>query len=886
MRSLRAFLLRLRAIFGSRRAEQDFSAELESHVALHTDDGIRAGLSAAEARRHALILLGGAEQTRQSYRERHSLPRLESLMQDLRYALRQLVRAPGFALSAILTLTLAIGANTAIFSVVNAVLRHPAGLDHPERVVVLNTRYSQFTLDFPNVSVPVYAAAGALKDHVDAAAIEAGASFNVQREGKTEHINAALVSSKWFQVYGARPILGRVFTPEEDRPNTAPVVILSYGLWQRAFAGRGDAIGQTMMLDQKPYQVIGVMRSDFAWPRRYELWTPIALPPTAFSPDEFFNENYQASVRLLPGVSPAQFNAELSTRLWDELRQGAGSKYATSSGWSIYTAPLTESAAGPLRKPLFVLFGVVALILLIASANVAGLFLARASTRSKEFAIRTALGAGALRIAQQLLIETFLLTGVAASLAVSAGPLLGKILLLLVPHHLAEGYDIRMEPAVLAFTAGIALLTSLIAGLGPAFKLAVERKQMGLQEGGRGATASQDKQRLRSAFVIGQVALSFLLLSGTGLFLSSLQQLQHIDPGFNPRGVLAAKVDFSGDDFRSSQPRQAAFVSSAVERLAAQPGVLAAAAIQPLVFDPDDGGSCSFAIAGRPLGPNDPGPHSQLSFATPDYLKVMQIPLLSGRLIAASDTGATEPVTVVDERLARKYWPSQSPIGQHISFGCGNKPARVIGVVATVRLNSLESDTSDDMRYYSFAQGKDSSANLIFRTQNTTERITAGLLSAIAATDPSQAVSSIKSLDTLVSDSHAGRRLIVWMLAAFAALALLLAMVGLYGLISYITTNRTNEIGIRMALGAQRIDVIRLLLGNALAWVVIGLSAGLDLSIVLTLLLRHLFAVFGAGVAVSLAGSAVMLFVIAAMACLIPARRAASIDPMKALRAE
>jgi ABC-type antimicrobial peptide transport system permease subunit len=305
-----------------------------------------------------------------------------------------------------------------------------------------------------------------------------------------------------------------------------------------------------------------------------------------------------------------------------------------------------------------------------------------------------------------------------------------------------------------------------------------------------------------------------------------------------------------------------------------------------LVFDPDDGGSCSFAIAGRPLGPNDPGPHSQLSFATPDYLKVMQIPLLSGRWIAASDTGATEPVTVVDERLARKYWPSQSPIGQHISFGCGNKPARVIGVVATVRLNSLESDTSDDMRYYSFAQGKDSSANLIFRTQNTTERITAGLLSAIAATDPSQAVSSIKSLDTLVSDSHAGRRLIVWMLAAFAALALLLAMVGLYGLISYITTNRTNEIGIRMALGAQRIDVIRLLLGNALAWVVIGLSAGLDLSIVLTLLLRHLFAVFGAGVAVSLAGSAVMLFVIAAMACLIPARRAASIDPMKALRAE
>jgi predicted permease len=886
MRKLRAFALRLRGLLRSRRSDADFDSELESHVALDTEAGIRAGHSPAEARRQALIRLGGAEQIRQAHRERRTLPWFETAMQDLRYALRQLFLSPGFALSAILTLSLAIGANTAIFSVVNSILRHPAGVDHPERVAVLSTRYSQFTLDFPNVSVPVYALAAGMKNQVEAAAIEVGASFNIVHDGRTEHLDAARVSSQWFQAYGARPILGRVFTAEEDEPNSAPIAVLSYGLWQRAFAGRSDAIGRTMMLDQRPYRVIGVMRSDFAWPRRYELWTPIALAPSAFSPDEAFNENYRASVRLLPGISVAQFNAQLSTKLWEELVRGGGKGYATSSGWSVYSSPLTESAAGPLRKPLYVLFGVVGLILLIASGNVAGLFLARASARSKEFAIRTALGASALRITQQLFIETMLLALAAAGLGIAAGPMFGRLLLLLVPRHLAEGYDVRLEPAVLVFTAGVALLTTLIAGLAPAIKLLIERKQMRLHDSSRGATASADKQRLRSAFVIGQVALSFLLLSATGLFLVSLQKLQHVDPGFNPSGVLAAKVDFSGDDFKKSQPRQSAFVSSAVEQLAAQPGVLAAAAVQPLVFDPDDGGSCSFAIAGRPLGPNDPGPHSQVTYATFNYLKVMRIPLLAGRWISAADTAATERVAVVDQRLAKKYWPNQSPIGQHISFGCTGRSALVVGVVATVRMSSLEEDTSDGMRYYSFSQGQNALADFIVRVQGNPDRVASSLKGAIVAADPSQAATSITSLETLVSDSLAGRRLIVFMLAAFAGLALALAMIGIYALISYLTVNRTNEIGIRMALGAQRFHVVRMLLGNAMSWVVIGLSAGLVLSIASTVLLRHLFAAFGAGIAASLGAAGVTLLAAAAVACFIPARRAASIDPMKALRAE
>jgi len=808
------------------------------------------------------------------------------LFADLKYAWRQLRKAPGFAVTAVVTLALGIGANTAIFSVVNAVLRHPAGVDHPEQVAVLHTRYAQFTLDMPFNSVPTYATAASLRDQVEAAGIEHPASFNIVRDGEAEHIPAARVSSQWFEVYGARPILGRTFTAEEDQPNAGPVVVLGYGIWQRVFGGRGDVVGQTLLLDEKPYQVIGVMRSDFAWPRRSEIWVPIALAPSAFQPDEVFNENYYAVARLRPGISVAQFSAAVATKMWGELRRGGGSKYATSSGWSVYATQLTEFAAGPLRTPLYVLCGVVVLVLLIASANVAGLLLARSSARSKEFAIRTALGASAGRMVRQLFVETLVLAGAAAMVGVLAGPLMGRMLLHLVPHDLATGFLVRTEPAVLIFTAGVALLASLLAGMGPALTLPRSRGRLALHEGGRSGTATVGKQRLRSAFVIGEVAAAFFLLAGTGLFLASLRQLQKVDPGFNPRGVLAATVQYAGKDLRKSQPRQAVFVSGVVGNLAAQPGVRAAAAVNPLPFDPDGGNSCSFAIIGRALGPNDPGPHSQLTLATPDYLRVMQIPLLAGRWIDAEDIASSEPVAVIDARLARKYWPGQNPIGQHISFGCDNKPAAIVGVVATVRLSSLEEDTSDGMRYYPFAQADKSSADFLVRVDGDPNRMEPVVKRAVALVDSSQAVSSIVPVETLVSDSLAGRRLIVRMLAVFGGLALLLAVVGIYGLISYVTAQRTNEVGVRMALGAERSDVVQLILGHALLLVGIGLGIGAVLSAAASAILRRTFTDFGGGIVPSLGLAAVALLAVGVLAGLIPALRAASVDPMKALRME
>ncbi len=630
------------------------------------------------------------------------------MLTDLRFALRQMLKSPAFTLTAVVTLALGIGANTAIFSVVNAVLRHPAGVDHPERIAVMHVRYTQFTLDVPVVSVPTFAKAAAMQNEVEAAAVEQSTSFNIERDGQAENIPAARVSSRWFDVYGARPILGRTFTAQEDEPNAAPVVVLSYGMWQSVFGGREDVAGQTLLLDQKPYRVLGVMRSDFAWPRKADVWVPIALTPDAFQPTNLFNESYNAVARLREGVPVQRFSASLASAMWAVLQSSErGTAFAKSSGWSVYATPLTEFAAGPLRTPLFVLCGVVALVLLIAAANVAGLLLARASARGREFAIRTALGASASRMVRQMLVETLLLAGVAAVVGVIAGPIIGTLLLHLVPHDLARGFVVHTDPAVLGFTAGVAVFAAVIAGLGPAFSLLRSRARLALHEGGRGGTASAEKQRMRSAFVIAEVAGAFFLLAGTALFLTSLEKLQRVDPGFNPHGVMAAMVPFAGQDLAKNQARQATFVGSVLNNLAAQPGVLAAAAVAPLPFDPNNGGSCSFSIVGRPEAPNDPGPHSQLSLATPDYLKVMQIPLLAGRWLEPGDVASSQPVVVIDQRLARKYWPGQNPVGQHISFMCGahKDPATVVGVVATVRLSSLEQDTSDGMRYFAFAQG-------------------------------------------------------------------------------------------------------------------------------------------------------------------------------------
>jgi len=888
MKTIKRLLVRLRNIATGRRGDQRLREELEEHVAMQTEENVRAGMSPEQARRQARLKLGSVGAIREQYHAEEGLPTVESLLQDFRLSLRQMRKSPGFVVMAVLTLSLGIGANTAIFSIVNAILLHPAGVDKPQQVAILHTRYTKFSLDFPDVSTPTYVAARSLTKLVEAAALDQEAGFNIVNNGGTEHIAAARVSSQWFQVYGARPILGRTFTSAEDEPNAGPVVVLSYGLWQDVFGGRSDVVGRTLLLDQKAYRVLGVMRSDFAWPRRDELWIPIALPQAAFAPSHAFDENYTAAALLRSGVSVRQLNAALSATMWDELRRGGGEKFAASSGWSIYATPLTEFAAGPLRVPLFILTGVVALVLLIAAVNVAGLFLARTSARSPEFAIRMALGASSGRILRQILVETSLLAGVACVAAIAAGPLAGRLLLRLVPHNLATGFAVHLTPAVLVFTAGTALLTVLLAGIAPTLMVLRQGRGLKLRVGGRTGTASVEKQRLRRLFVITEVAGAFLLLALTGLCLASLKKLQQVDPGFDPRGVLTGEVPYVGHDFLQSQSQQATFVDSVVRQLTSQPGVVAAAAVEPLPFDSDGFGSCSFAIIGRPVAPGGPGPHSALTLATPGYLRVMQIPLDAGRWFNSGDLAGTQRVAVIDERLAKHYWPGANPIGQHISFECDGtaNPALVIGVVATIRQSSQQEDTTDGMRYYPFAQGQDNSADFVVRTASDPNGMRAALKRAVAAANVSQAIIDITPMESLVQDTLAGPRLIVWLLGAFGGLALLLTTVGIYGLISYLTAQRVNEVGLRMALGAQRSDVLQLILGNAVEMVGIGLAIGAASSVLVSVLLRRILPDFGEGMLASLSWAAAAMLLIGGLAGLLPALRAASVDPMNALRSE
>ena len=811
------------------------------------------------------------------------------ILDDLRFGFRQAVKSPAFALAAIVSLALGIGANTAVFSVISAVLLHPAGVDQPDRVAMMYVKYKQFGLDVPVISVPDFADITALPNMVEETALEQDDGLNIFHDNAVNHLNVARVSWRWFQVFGAKAILGRTFSREEDEPGAAPTVVLSYGIWQRMFGGRQDVLGETVLLDQKPYRVIGVMRSDFDWPRGNEIWTPLALPPTAYAAANRLNEYHKAALRLRSGVSIQQFNAAYMARAREQVRREGKLPIVEGAGWSLYAAPLTQYASGELRKPLYVLFGVVILVLLIAAANVAGLFLARVATRAREFAIRTALGANPGALARQLLVETLLLAICGTAAALACGPFFGRLLLLSLPQNLGQGFEVHLNPGVLALTASAGILTCLISGLGPAIAVIRRREQTGLQESSRSATASYDKHRLRSAFVVGEVALAFLLLAGTGLFLRSLQQLEQVNPGFNPQGVLAAKVIFSGDDFKKSQQHQAAFVSTAVANLASEPGVDAAAAVGTLPFG-DGQSSASFLIEEQPTDPKSAGPHSQVNLATPDYLKVMQIPLLRGRWFTSGDRGNTERVVVIDDRLARRYWPGQNPIGQHLrnTFDPNSNWETVVGVVGHVRADSLAEDTSDGMRYDAFSQANgNSSANFAVRIKGgNSNALMDRLKQAITSVDRAQTVANVRSLDVLVSDSLASRRLVVWMLGAFAGVALLLAITGVYALISYLTNQRTVEVGVRMALGAQRADVLAMVMKSSLSRILVGLAIGLLLSFVAVAVLDRFFAGLTGGAPSSLLFASLALMLAGGLAALIPAARAASISPIRALRNE
>jgi predicted permease len=803
----------------------------------------------------------------------------------MRYAVRALLKTPAYTLIALLTLALGIGANTAIFSVVNQVLLNPAGVSDPSRVVSLRVKYDKLALRNIGVSIPDFADVLHSTQQFESAALIETGDFNYTASGLPERLNGASVSYRWFDVFGARPLVGRTFQAEEDKPDANREVVLSFAAWKRLFGEDRAAVGRSIELNQTPYRIVGVMRTDFRWPADIDLWVPLGLAANQYRENNRFNENYEAVARLRPRVPFASANAFVGV-LSDRVKS-AGDRhaaYAKDSAWGMFLLPFTDYVAGDTRTPMLVLAAAVGFVLLIACANIAGLMLARASGRTREIAVRAALGASRWNLIRQSFCESIVLAaaGAAAGVAVAIAGVRG--LLALAPEGLPVAVSVRLDAPMLTFAVFAAAAAGLIFGVGPAWQVSRMKQFELLKEGGRANSAGRARQQLRSSLVVAEVALALVLLVGAGLFLRSLAALEDVNPGFQSAGVITGGLTLPHTRY-DSDAKQLAFYQAVLENLSATPGVAAVAAGIPLPFS-GNGASASFDIDGRPSPPGDPGPHGDLGAVSADYFAALKIPIRQGRVFSAVDRAGTEQVAVIDDVLARQYWPGQNAVGQHIRRGSNSQWATIVGVVGHVKHSDLAGEDVKGKYYFPITQMPLPFMSFLMRAPSDPGRLSTALRDAVRAVDPTEPISQIRLMSAMVNSSLAPRRFVVTVLGVFAGMALALALIGLYGLISYAVTQRTQELGVRMALGAEPAEILRLVLAQAMKLAGIGAAAGLAVSLAMSRFLRgELFHVSAFDpLTFLLMGAA--LIAAALIASYIPARRATRVDPMVALRYE
>ncbi|HXJ93127.1 MAG TPA: ABC transporter permease [Terriglobia bacterium] len=814
-------------------------------------------------------------------------------LRDLKYAARTLGASPGFTAIAILTLALGIGANTAIFSVVNTLFLHPPGVAQPDRVVAQRAYYKKLGLKNIVVSIPDYAQVRDSKNIFATAAACIGGTFNYTAGDFPERLQGALVTWQWFDVFGEKPIVGRVFTPAEDQPNANREVVLSYGAWQRWFGGDPNAVGRTIPLDQQLYRIVGVMPANFHWPSpQTDLWAPLGLDPKAFSVDNTFNESYLSVARLQPGVSFSQANAYVHV-LTQRVLDNPATKFAKDAQWGMFLMPLTSYVFGDLTTPIVILTGAVAFVLLIACANIAGLLLAKAAGRSRELAVRAALGASRARLMTLALCENLGLgiLGILAGLVVAQFGL--KALLFAAPKEMANGLTFSLDGYVLAFTVIAGLVAVLIFGSVPAWQMSHADPYNALRESGRSSTASRGRQRLRALLVAGELALGLVLLAGTALLLKSLSRISDVDPGFSPHNVTAAAISLPQAQY-DNQEKQEAFFQAVLDRLSQSPGVVAAGGGFPLPFTGNDP-TASFDIQGRPTAPGDPGPHGAIRVVTPGYFKALGIPLVKGRFFTDDDRKGSQAVAIIDENLAKAYWPNEDPIGKQLRNGNNSPWATIVGVVGDIRFTTLAGEeqsagismsSGKGSYYFPAYQSAAPFGYLIAKTNGSSTAGDTAIREAVHGLDANLPVSNMETMDARIAESLGPQRFATNLLAVFAALAIGLAAVGLYGLISYSVTERTNEFGIRMALGAQPKDVLRLVLAQGSKLALVGATVGIVAGLVLTRLMSSLLYGVSAADPITFIGVTILLIAVALAACYVPARRAMRVDPMVALRYE
>jgi predicted permease len=873
MKALRRSLRRFLDLFRN-SGEDELAAELESHIEMQVEDNVRGGMSPEEARRQAAIKFGGLDAAKEMYRDQRGVVFLETAIGDFRQAARTLLRNPGFSVVAVLTLAGGIGVNTAVFSLVDQVLIHPPGIDDADRVVAAVTRYGNqgrgTTISSPRTFRDIHEG----REIFEHAAFSdgSGSGANYIAGDTVDRLYAPGVSAEWFDVFGARPMLGRVFTEEEDKPGANRVVVLSHATWMRLFGGDRAVIGRTMSLTGEPYQIIGVMNPEFRVPRNVDLWRPAALPAPLF--DQRFNERLFIAARLRPEVSLAQARSWLNV-LSNRVRNGGDQieSGVQARAWSVSALPFTDSEAGTNKTFLLLLLGAVGFVLLIVCANIAGLMIARTSARARELAVRAALGASRVRLWRGALSESVLLAlaGGLAGLAVATAAV--PLLSLLAP---AGASTARLDLNVLGFCVAATLASVLFFGLAPAWQVSRFYPKGALQGEGRTNTAESTRQRLRSLLVVGETALALTLLITAGLFVRSLVSLQAVNPGFNPEGVMTATFSVPSSNY----PR-------ILERVRAAPGVTAAGFVWPIPFSYNNQGGV-FAIEGRTVSPTDPLPNADRRRITPGYMEAMSIPLKRGRYFTENDHANAEPVTMIDENLAVRYWPNENPLGQRIRLGPPGTPTfTIVGVVGHVAHPDVVNDTGTGVYYLSLLQDqRTGSAGIIVKTSRDPLALVGVIREAVRSVDPSQPVFSLNTMEDYVAASLANRRFVTRLLGFFAASALFLAALGLYGVISYGVTQRRREIGIRVALGAGRSSVMKLFVGQGFRLAAIGVGIGIVASAYIGRLIEsHLYQVASFDPA-TVAGMAAMLLLGALLASYLPARRALRVEPVVTLRHE
>ncbi len=808
---------------------------------------------------------------------------LGDLSQDIRYGLRMMIKNPGFTTIALLALGLGIGANTAIFSVVNSILLRPLPFNKPAQLVVIWENAAH--LGFPkNTPSPANFLDWQKQNTIfQGMAAFAQRSFNLTGAGEPERLDGRRVSANLFDVLGVKPLVGRTFSPDDDKPGTK-VALLNESLWRRRFGGDPTVIGRGLALNGESYTVVGVLPANVQLPA-YGKWRDQVWVPMAFSPEEAANRGdhfLEVIGRMKPGIALAQARAEMdtiATRLAQEYP-----KYNLRIGAVVN--PLHEEVVGNMKPALLILLGAVIFVLLIACANVANLLLARAAARQKEIALRLALGANRARLTKQLLVESVMLSvcGGGVGLAFAYAGL--QVLTRFVPADLAHADTIPIDARVLIFTLIMALLAGLIFGLAPASQAARFDLNDTLKEGARDSSGARGK-RLRSALVIAEVAVSFLLLIGAGLLINSFMHLRNLDPGFRADHLLALNVDLSEAKYPDNASRSA-FFDEVVRRVQTLPGVQSVAVAGNLPFT-YNGDSMGIAVEGLPDPPSDQWPDVIYRAVGPGYFGTMGIGLVHGRDFNDQDNLDATPAVVISEKTAQHYWPNVDPIGKRLKAGASaseNPWRTVIGVVKDVRQNDFIAEPKMQM-YLSYRQLKSLAPNaLVVRTTVTPLSLATSVRNAIWAVNKDQTVANIDSMEHIVAGAVARQRFSMVLLGVFASLALVLAAVGIYGVMSYSVAQRTREIGIRMALGAQRRDVLRMTVGQGLKLVGIGVGLGLLAAVILTRVMSSLLFGISATDPLTFLSISCVLIGVAMLASLIPALRATRIDPMLALRYE